>query len=104
MAQPLIDDEHEFSDDPSAYVAFAMPDPEYPGDVYYRFHYWETATGRRLVHYDNAHDDPALGQHHRHGEDGNPDDPDSELDFTTVWDHYDRFLTEVEHIHDRRTR
>jgi predicted transcriptional regulator len=61
MAQPLIDDEHGFSDDPSAYVAFAIPDTEYPGDVYYRFHYWETATGRRLVRYDNAHDDRLSG-------------------------------------------
>lgn len=104
VGEQIHEDRHEFVDDASAYEMSAIRDPECPGGVFYHFHYWDTADGRRLLRYDNAHDDPELGAHHRHGEEANPNDPDREIDFEDIWTHIDRFLQEVSTKHDERTR
>lgn len=104
VGEPIYVDRHEFGDDPSAYEMSAIRDPEYPGGVFYHFHYWDTADHHRLLRYDNAHDEPELGAHHRHGEEDNPDDPDRGTEFEDIWTHIDRFLEEVRTNHDERTR
>lgn len=104
VGEPIHQDRHEFVDDTSAYEMSAIRDPECPGGVFSHFHYWDTADGRRLLRSDNAHDDPDLGAHHRHGEEANPNDPDREIDFEDIWTHIDRFLQEVSTKHDERTR
>lgn len=104
VGETIYADRHEFRDDRSAYEMSAVRDPEYPGGVFYHFHYWDMADHHRLLRYDNAHDDDDLGEHHRHGEEGNPNDPDREIEFEGIWTQIDRFLQEVSTKHDERTR
>lgn len=72
---------------------FAIPDMEYPGDWFYRFQFYNIETGE-ILRYDNAHDDEALGWHHRHVSFGE----DSEIEFENITAHIARFLQEVAHI------
>lgn len=98
MNDELFDDDHTFGDDPSRIVAYARTDPGYPGGVYYRMQYYDTEVEETILRYDNAHD-ADVGPHHRHR--GNEVEG---IEFTNIDDHYDRFLKEVEEIHDQRTQ
>jgi len=69
---------------------FAVPDDDYPGGWFYRFQYYHPEAGE-ILRYDNAHDDPAIGRHHRHVSSGG----DSELTFRNITAHVARFLQEV---------
>lgn len=98
MADEIFSDTHTFADDSSRVVLFAYTDDSYPEGIYYRMHYYDTETGETLVRYDNAYEDPAVGWHHRHiGDDR------YSIEFTTIQEHKDEFLDEVEDIHERRT-
>lgn len=72
---------------------FAIEDPDYPGDWFYRFQYYNRETGE-ILRYDNAHDDDDLGWHHRHISSGE----DSEIPFQNITAHIARFLNEVAHL------
>lgn len=67
----------------------------YPGGVKYSFQHFDPETGATLLRYDNAHDHPELGAHHRHGSDVDPDDTDREVSFEDVHEHLRQFLDEV---------
>ena len=73
---------------------FAVPDAEYPGDWFYRFQFYNPDTGE-ILRYDNAHDDPDLGRHHRHVSFGE----DTEIAFQNITAHTARFLQEVARLH-----
>jgi len=99
MSDEIFRDDHTFADDPSRVVLFACRDDSYPGGVYYRMQYYDTETGETLLRYDDAHEDPEIGWHHRHaGEER------TAIEFTDIRTHKDRFLDEVETIHDERTQ
>ena len=74
---------------------FAIEDDDYPGGWFYRFQYYHPEAGE-ILRYDNAHDDPDLGSHHRHVS----FDRDTEIEFRNVTAHVTRFLQEVAHIAD----
>lgn len=67
----------------------------YPGGVKYAFQHFDPETGATLLRYDNAHDDPELGDHHRHGSELDPDDIDRSIGFVDVHDQLRKFLDEV---------
>lgn len=69
---------------------FAIPDDEYPGGWFYRFQYYHPGEGE-ILRYDNAHEDDALGWHHRHVSFGE----DTEITFQNITAHVARFLQEV---------
>jgi len=77
-------------------LAWAVPESEaYPEGVKYSFQYLGPED-EDILRYDNAHDVPGVGRHHRHyrGEvDG--------VAFDGLRSHLARFLEEVETIHDR---
>lgn len=78
----------------------AVRTSEYPGGVKYSFQHFDPVEGITLLRYDNAHDDPDLGEHHRHGSDLDPADVDRAIELTNVYDHLRTFLDEV-HDYDR---
>jgi hypothetical protein len=69
---------------------FAIRDDGYPGGWFYRFQYYRPDEGP-ILRYDNAHDDPELGKHHRHVRDGD----DAEIEFDGLVLHVAQFLREV---------
>lgn len=99
MAEEIFRDEHTFADDPSRVVLFACRDESYPEGVYYRMQYYDTETGETLLRYDDAHEDPEIGWHHRHA-----GDEHTATEFSDIGSHKDRFLDEVEATHEERTR
>lgn len=77
-------------------VAWTVPEePAFPEGVKYSFQYLGP-DDEQILRYDNAHDAPEAGRHHRHyrGE-------VAELDFEELRSHFEQFLEEVETIHDR---
>lgn len=54
--------------------------------------------GTTRLRYDNSHDDPDLGPHHRHADQYDPTDTDEAIELTNgdIHDHYTRFLNELE--------
>lgn len=77
---------------------FAIVDCDYPGGWFYRFQYYHPDEGE-ILRYDNAHDDPDLGDHHRHVHAGD----DTEIEFHGIVAHITRFLDEVAILGDQRT-
>lgn len=69
---------------------FAIRDGDYPGGWFYRFQYYHPEDGE-ILRYDNAHEDAALGWHHRHVRFGD----DTEIAFHGIVTHVTRFLTEI---------
>jgi hypothetical protein len=82
-------------DDGTIIAIRAVLASDYPGAVKYSFQHFDPETGATLLRYDNAHDDPSLGEHHRHGSELDPDDHDAELEFDNVYDQLRKFLAEV---------
>jgi hypothetical protein len=69
---------------------FAVRDDDYPGGWFYRFQYYHPEEGE-ILRYDNAHDDPDLGWHHRHVRFGE----DTEIEFGNLVSHVTLFLQEI---------
>lgn len=79
-------------------VAWGIPATnEYPEGIKYSFQY-TAENGDTLLRYDNYDTEREVGIHHRHhyreGVTG--------LEFTGLKSHVERFLTEVNKIHDKR--
>jgi len=78
-------------------VAWRVPESEaFPEGVKYSFQYL-APDNTELLRYDNANDAPGVGRHHRHRE-GTVEG----IAFEGLRAHFERFLTEVETIHDRK--
>jgi hypothetical protein len=77
---------------------FAIRDSDYPGGWFYRFQYYRPAEGP-ILRYDNAHDDDALGKHHRDVREGD----DGEIEFRGLVVHVAQFLQEVGELAERDT-
>lgn len=96
-AHAIFDDEDEFPEgDRYEAIAWSVPEsPEYPHGIKYSFQYLGP-DDEAILRYDNANDAHGVGRHHRHyrGEvEG--------IEFEDVVSHYERFLEEVEHIHEQ---
>lgn len=74
---------------------FAIPDDNYPGGWFYRFQYYHPEEGE-ILRCDNAHDDEALGWHHRHVNFGE----DTKISFQNITAHVARFLQETASLTD----
>lgn len=62
----LVDTEHALRDGTRIRL-FAVERSEYPGDVNYRFQYYDAETGDSLLRYDNSRvPTHGAGYHHRH--------------------------------------
>lgn len=83
-------------------VYFACRDGSYPDDVYYRMHYFDTATGATLLRFDDSAHGRADRWHHQHT--GETEADVAPVEFTDINDHFDTFLDRVEEIHHDRTR
>ncbi|GAB3684922.1 hypothetical protein GCM10028857_14580 [Salinarchaeum chitinilyticum] len=70
---------------------FACVDSSRPGGYKYSFQQFGPETGETLLRYDNAHEHPDAGWHHRHvgGDDPVP------IEFDGLEDHLRRFRQEV---------
>lgn len=93
--EPIIRPTRRTLPDGTVVAVSAVRASGYHGGVKYSFQHFDPETGATLLRYDNAHDDPELGAHHRHGSDMDPDDPDREVEFDNVYDHLRTFLDEV---------
>ena len=91
----LIDHQRKELDDGTMIEVEAVRAEDAPGGVSYSFQHFDPESGATLLRYDNAHDDPDLGEHHRHGNDLDPTDVDRELELTNAYDHLRTFLDEV---------
>lgn len=69
---------------------YAGRDKTYPGGWFYRFQYYHPDEGE-ILRYDNAHDDPKPGPHHRH----TPFSDDTAITFHGISAHVMRFLYEL---------
>lgn len=77
-------------------IAWVVPESEaFPKGVKYSFQYLGPAD-EELLRYGNANDAHGVGRHHRHCR----DDVDG-IEFTDLRSHLERFLDEVETIHER---
>ena len=74
---------------------FAVESSEYPGDVNYRFHYYNRRTGEFYLRYDNSRV-PAhgAGNHHRR-EWADGEETVEEIEFDDYESHLSRFEREV---------
>ena len=94
----IIDTQFELDDPPGHKIRlFACEDSSRPGNVKYRFHCWNPDTGDTVLRYDNAHDHPSAGWHHRHTNE--TDEPES-VAFRGLQDHITRFQQDVRSIND----
>jgi hypothetical protein len=93
--EPIIGPTRRTLLDGTVIAVSAVRASSYPDGVKYSFQHFDPETGATLLRYDNAHDDPDLGAHHRHGSDLDPNDPDREVEFEDVYDHLRTFLDEV---------
>jgi|GEM_PF-1956370 len=75
---------------------FACRDPDRPGGYKYSFQCYDRETGETLLRYDNAHDHPAAGWHHRHEGETTPE----AITFDGLASHLRRFRSEVTQIDD----
>lgn len=77
-------------------IAWAVLESEqFPEGVKYRFQYLGPED-ENILRYDNAHDGHGVGRHHRHYR-GTVEG----IEFESLRTHIERFLTEVERIHER---
>lgn len=70
---------------------FACEDSSRPGGYKYSFQHFDPESGETLLRYDNAHEHPEAGWHHRHA-DGEAPEP---IAFDGLEDHLQRFRREV---------
>lgn len=99
-ATPILD-EAGTKPDGSRYemVAWAVqPSEDYPEGIKYSFQYM-AADGGTLLRFDNATYHPDVARHHRHTPDGGVEP----LEYTGISDLAERFLDEVNTLHERRT-
>jgi len=94
----VIDSEFELEAGGTRIELFACEDSSRPGGYRYRFQCYEPDDGT-LLRYDNAHEHPTAGRHHRHTADGDEPEP---ITFDGLADHLDRFREEVTDIHANR--
>lgn len=80
----------------SRVTLFACEDSDRPGGYKYSFQHFDPETGETILRYDNAHEHPDAGWHHRHT--GNDDPEPIELDGLQA--HLCRFREEVRNPHD----
>jgi len=69
---------------------YAVRDDGYPGGWFYRFQYYHPDEGE-MLRYDNAHDHPELGWHHRHVAAGES----TGIPFQNIVSHVALFLNEI---------
>lgn len=70
---------------------FACEDSARPGGYKYSFQHYDPDSGQTLLRYDNAHEHPNAGWHHRHVRGGEPE----AIDFEGLGAHLRRFRREV---------
>lgn len=70
---------------------FACEDSTRPGGHKYSFQHYDPDSGATLLRYDNAHEHPSAGWHHRHDGDGEPE----AISFDGLSAHVERFRAEV---------
>lgn len=70
---------------------FACEDSTRPGGYKYSFQHYDPETGETLLRYDNAHQNPEAGWHHRHQGGGDPEP----IEFVDLEAHLHRFRREV---------
>lgn len=88
----VLDVVFEVDEPPGTLVElFACEDGTRPGGFKYSFQRYDPSTGATLLRYDNAHEHPIAGWHHRH--DG--EDPPESLPFEGLEDHLRRYGLEV---------
>jgi hypothetical protein len=99
--EPLIDRRFDLNPaEGTEVILFAIENSDYPGGCNYRFQYFQSENGDRILRYDNSqvprHD---AGVHHRHF------DNDAEIEavgFDGLKSHIRRFLNEVYDIDANR--
>lgn len=70
---------------------FACEDSGRPGGYKYSFQHYDPETGTTLLRYDNAHEHPDAGWHHRHVGDSEPEP----VEFEGLETHLRQFRREV---------
>lgn len=89
----LLDVEFEADEPPGSRVKmFACEDSTRPGGYKYRFQHYHPERDETLLRYDNSHDHPEAGWHHRHT--SGTDDPEG-IAFEGLRNHVERFREEV---------
>lgn len=96
-ASKVLEDHHEFpAGDRWEAIAWVVPPGEdFPEGIKYSFQYLGPSD-EELLRYDNANDAHGVGRHHRHA----PGRVEG-LEFDGLRSHLERFLAEVETIHER---
>lgn len=90
----ILDIEFEVDEPPGSRVKmFACEDSTRPGGYKHRFHHYHPQTGETLLRYDNSHNHPEVGWHHRH--ESEEEDPE-QLVFNGLQDLINRFQEEVQ--------
>jgi hypothetical protein len=90
----LVDTEHTFRDG-SRVRLFAVESSEYPGNVNYRFQYYEPETGEGFLRYDNSQVPTHGAGHHRRHEWTDGEEHVTGLEFEDFDSHLTDFQTEV---------
>lgn len=94
----LIDSEFEVDGSSRRRIRlFACEDSSRPGDLKYRFQCYDPDTGETVLRYDNAHDHPVAGWHHRHTSEHEDPQP---IEFDGLRTHIERFHQEVQSLND----
>lgn len=93
----VFEDHHEFATgDRWEAIAWRVPESdEFPEGIKYSFQYLGPSD-EELLRYDNANDAHDVGRHHRHL----PDAIES-VEFEGLRAHLEKFLDEIETIHER---
>jgi hypothetical protein len=96
-ATKIFEDDDEFpADDRWEALAWAVPaSDEFPEGLNYSFQYLGPAD-EEILRYDNANDAHGVGHHHRHYR-GTVEG----IEFEGLRSHIEKFLDEVESIHER---
>lgn len=94
----LIDSEFDLDGSSRCRIRlFACEDSSRPGDLKYRFQCYHPGTGETVLRYDNSHNHPITGWHHRHtSENGEP----QPIEFDGLRTHIKLFQQEVQSIND----
>lgn len=94
----ILDFEFEADEPPGSRVKmFVCEDSTRPGGFKYRFQHYHPQKGETLLRYDNSHEHPEAGWHHRHeSEDGDPE----QLIFDGLGNLIKRFREEVQATDD----
>jgi hypothetical protein len=92
-----VDTAHSFPDGTRVRL-FAVESSAYPGGVNYRFQYYDSDTGDEFLRYDNSRvATHGAGHHHRHEWPGG-DEQVTEIEFTDLETHLERFRTELQEL------